>query len=106
MFREELHARIHGAAALGALLLGVVFDIAAHEWLAIALSIALVLTAETFNAALEALADALHPGHHPGVGRAKDFAAGAVLWSAIGALAVGIWVFGPHLWRLGQDIIW
>jgi diacylglycerol kinase len=38
--------------------------------------------------------------YHPLAKIAKDVAAGAVLWSAIGAVAVGIVIFGPHLLSL------
>jgi len=36
---------------------------------------------------------------HPVAGRAKDVAAGAVLISAVGSIAIGLLVFGPHLRR-------
>lgn len=51
---------------------------------------ALVLAAELFNTALEALIDHLHPEIHPAIRTAKDCAAGAVLLLSFGALAVGI----------------
>jgi diacylglycerol kinase (ATP) len=37
------------------------------------------------------------PEFHPMLARAKDVAAGAVLISAIGAVAIGLLVFGPRL---------
>jgi diacylglycerol kinase (ATP) len=46
---------------------------------------------------LEFLADALHPDNHPGIGKAKDVAAGAVLISAIGAVVIGLLILGPHI---------
>ena len=67
------------------------------EWIAVSLSIGIVLGAEGFNTALESLADAVHPEQHPLVGRAKDAAAGAVLLAAIAAIVVGILVFLPKL---------
>ena len=36
----------------------------------------------------------------PLAGRIKDLAAGGVLAAAIGALAVGVIIFGPKLWAL------
>lgn len=66
------------------------------EWLWIIVAITLVWCAEAFNTALEQLADALHPENHPGIGRAKDVAAAAVLTAAVGAAVIGMLVFVPH----------
>jgi undecaprenol kinase len=52
----------------------------------IILAAAMVLAAEAFNAAIEYLADAVHPDYHPLVGAAKDAAAGAVLIASLAAL--------------------
>ena len=68
------------------------------EWCALVLAMAMVLTAETLNTAIEAIADLVSPGFHPLAGRAKDVAAGAVLIAALGSVAIGLLVFGPHLW--------
>jgi diacylglycerol kinase len=58
-------------------------------WVAIVtLAIGLVLAVEAVNAALEALADTLHPGFSRGIGRAKDLAAAAVLITSITAIAI------------------
>ena len=55
------------------------------------------VTAEALNTALEHLIDAQSPEFHPVVGRAKDIAAGAVLISAAGAVAIGLFIFVPHV---------
>lgn len=64
------------------------------------LCIALVITAEALNTAVEELADALHPDEHPGIGRAKDVAAAGVLVAALLAAVVGALVFAPKLLAL------
>ena len=61
------------------------------------LAIIAVWTAEALNTAFEALCNVASPEFHPLVERAKDVAAGAVLISAIGAVVVGLLVFGPRL---------
>lgn len=59
-------------------------------WWALCLTLALlVLAAELFNTALEALTDYLHPEIHPAIKVAKDCAAGAVLVLSFGAVVVG-----------------
>ena len=57
---------------------------------AVALAIGVVLAAELFNAALEALVDRLHPDVHPEIRDVKDMAAGGVLLASAIALVVGL----------------
>jgi len=59
-----------------------------------------VWTSEALNTALEFLADVASPEIHPLVEKAKDVAAGAVLISAIGAVAIAILVLGPYFVNL------
>lgn len=60
-------------------------------WVAlVVLSIGFVLAAEALNAAIEYLADAVYPDHHPLVGAAKDAAAGAVLIASAAAVGVAL----------------
>jgi diacylglycerol kinase (ATP) len=66
-------------------------------WALGAFACALVLAAELFNTAIEALVDHLHPDAHPAVRVVKDCAAAAVLVASLGALAVAaafaVWSF-------------
>ena len=57
---------------------------------AVALAIGLVLATELFNAALEALADRLHPDVHPEIRDVKDIAAAGVLLAS--AVALVVWL--------------
>jgi diacylglycerol kinase len=98
--RTEPNARIHLLATAFALILATVLKLSALEWALIVFAIALVLTAEALNTAIEYLANALMPSHHPLVGSAKDLGAGAVLIAATGAAVIGVLVLGPHVLRL------
>ena len=81
-FRTQLRLACLGVAMLLALRPG-------WLWTALLLSSAvLVLALEMTNAALEYLADHLHPDIAPGIAAAKDAAAGAVLLASGGALAI------------------
>ena len=97
LFRSQLNAKVHLAAALAVVVAGLAFGITAVEWCLVVLCIALVLAAEALNTAIETLADALHPEQHPLVGRAKDLAAAAVLICSIGAAIIGAIIFLPYL---------
>jgi diacylglycerol kinase (ATP) len=88
---------IHATATLLVVAAGVALGVSRLEWLALLLAMALVWSAEAFNTAIELVSDAAQPEFHPLIQKAKDVAAGAVLISALGALAVGALVFAPHL---------
>jgi diacylglycerol kinase (ATP) len=94
---SQTNARIHLAATLAVVALGLFFGVDSQDWRWLGLAIALVWIAEAFNTALESLADAVHPAQHEGIGRAKDVAAGAVLVAAIAAAAIGASIFVPRI---------
>ena len=67
---------------------------------------ALVITAEGFNTAIEMLCDYAQKSYNRFIGRTKDIAAGAVLISAVFAAFVGVTVlWRPRaLWALAVQI--
>ena len=67
------------------------------EWAALALMVVLVLAAEMVNTMVEALVDLVTTEYHPLAKVAKDVAAGVVLLTSIGAVVVGLLIFGPKL---------
>jgi diacylglycerol kinase len=83
--------------AFAVILAGFWYNITQFEWLCVVLSIALVMTAEALNTALEELVDWLSPEKRKEAGKVKDIAAGAVLIASLGALVVGICIFLPKL---------
>lgn len=87
-WRGERSFRTQSAMAIMALTALILLRPAPIWWAATALTIVLVMAMEAMNAALERLIDHVHPNIHPNIGAAKDMAAGAVLLSSIGALAV------------------
>jgi len=97
LVRTQPNARVHLLAAVAVCMAGAYVGLSRDEWLWVSVAIALVWGAEAFNTALEDLADALHPEQHPGIGRAKDVAAGAVLIATLGAAVIGVLIFAPHL---------
>ena len=94
------NAWIHLAVAALVVAAGFHFRIDRWEWAWLIVAIGLVLAAEAMNTAVEVLADTLAPDFNPGIGRAKDVAAGAVLILAVTAALIGILVFLPHLLSL------
>ncbi|MDD5035363.1 MAG: diacylglycerol kinase family protein [Methylococcaceae bacterium] len=96
LLKSQPNARLHGVATLIACTAGIGFGITPLEWSLIVLVMAAVWVAEALNTAIELLADATHPEHHPLIGQAKDVAAGAVLIAAISSMIVGVLVFWPY----------
>jgi len=94
---SQKNARIHALATIIVCMLGFYFGLTKTEWCLIVIAISVVWTAEAFNTALEFLADAVSPEHHPLTGKAKNLAAGAVLISAVGSAIIGILIIGPYI---------
>jgi diacylglycerol kinase (ATP) len=100
LFRTQRNAQIHSLVGACAVALGAFLGLARWEWLALILTIALVLAAEGVNTAVEAAVDVATSTYHPLARIAKDVAAGTVLICAIASVIVGCVIFIPHLWEL------
>ena len=100
MLKSQHNAWIHATASVLVLLVGVFFGLSPGEWCWLVIAIMAVWTAEALNTALEFLADAASPEFHPSVGKAKDVAAGAVLISATGSVAIALFILTPHVLKL------
>ena len=97
VFRTQRNFRIHIAIALLMSLLGWLLGLDLTEWAVFGVTVVVVLAAEMTNTMIEALVDLVSPGYHPLAKVAKDVAAGVVLLTAIGAVVVGLLIFGPKL---------
>lgn len=93
----EHNARLHLLATVLVVVAGTVLALPGRDWALLVLAMGLVWMAESLNSAVEALADAAVPDHHPLIRRAKDVAAAGVLFAALAALVVGVLVFAPYL---------
>jgi len=96
-FRHERNGKIQLLIAVIAVLLGWVFRISATEWLAVLGCIAIVLSLEMINSAIEKLCNLVHPKYHPAVKTIKDMCAGAVLFAAFISAVIGAIIFLPKL---------
>lgn len=91
--RTQRNLRIHFVLAILVLLLALAVRLSRIELAVLALTIMLVLIAELFNTAVETAVDLFSPQYHELARIAKNVAAGAVMVSAIGAVAVGMLLF-------------
>lgn len=94
-FIEEFNAKVHFVAAATVLILGFFFKINKYEWMAVLFAIAMVISAELINTAIEHLADVVSPEKKPAIKKVKDMAAAAVLIVAFAALLIGVFIFLP-----------
>ena len=103
--RTQRNMRIHILAALAVLIACFFFDISKIEFLALAITITMVIAAELFNTAIEAVVDLNTNYYHPLSKIAKNTAAGAVLVTAINALIVGYIIFWDKLSQFSFEVI-
>ncbi len=96
--RTQRNMWVHVIIAVLAIALGIVLHISAVEFAMIFVAITGVFITEMFNTVFELCVDLASPEYHPLAKIAKDVAAGAVLLSAMLAVVIGLFVFGPHLW--------
>lgn len=95
LFIGQPNAQIHLLAAVVVITVSCLVGLSTVEWLLIILTITLVVMAEAMNTAIEYLADACMPEHHPLIEKAKDIAAAGVLLCAFAAVVVAAIIFLP-----------
>ena len=91
--KTERNMRVHFCAAFYVFMLMPFYGFTAVEKAVILLTIGSVISAEAFNTAAEAAADAVTLEKRPELRLAKDAAAGGVLITAVFAAAVGFVLF-------------
>jgi len=97
LFSKERNFQIHIAITILALVACFLFQVKPWEWATILIMIALVLSAEALNTAIEKTCDYVCQERHPQIKKIKDIAAGGVLICAFIAVAVGCIIFIPYL---------
>lgn len=94
---EERNFRLHLVSTVLVVVLGLYFQISKYEWLVIVLCIALILSMELVNTAIEEIVNFISPEHHSKAGKIKDLAAGAVLVASICVFIIALIIFIPYL---------
>jgi len=93
----EHNSKIHLSAAIIVVVLGFIFGIGLSEWALLTLVIGLVFVSELINSSLEEISDAVKPEWNEKIMRAKDYAAAAVLVTAVISVIIGGIIFIPRL---------
>lgn len=97
VWRSQRNARIEIGIALAVVAVGLVLRLPPSDWAILVLTIGLVLAAECFNSAVEALVDLACPDYHALAKLAKDVSAGAVLLLSLMSVIIGLLILGPPL---------
>lgn len=100
LLKNEHNSRIHLLAAIIAIAMGIVLKINYIEWSLLIIVIGFVFLSELLNSSLESLADVIEPEWNENIRKAKDYAAAAVLISAIISVIVGGLIFIPKILNL------
>lgn len=95
--RNDRNGKIHLFISLLVMFAGWYYHIAATEWIAILFCIALVLSLEMCNHALEILCDVAQPDIDPRIKTIKDVAAAAVLMAVLISVGIGVIIFWERI---------
>lgn len=98
-FRTQAHMRFHFYILIAIMLSGLFLNLNNRDMLVLVFAVTLVIAAEMFNTAIEAVVDMITESYNPVAKLAKDVAAGAVLICAANAVIAGVLIF------FGQDKI-
>ena len=98
-FSNERNGQIQLAISILVIAFGIHYDISRTEWCVIILSIAIVMSLEMVNTAIEVFCNHVRPEKHEEIKKVKDVAAGAVWWAAVAALVVGGLIFYPYVFK-------
>ena len=88
---------IQFTAAMVVVSAGFVFQVNGDQWCLLIFAIALVIVSELFNTTIECLVDLVSPQYQEKARVIKDIAAGAVLFSVIISVIIGLIIFLPKI---------
>lgn len=97
LITTEHSVMVQSSLAVLMTIAGFYFKISREEWMMQILAFGLVLAIEGLNTAVEKIADFIHPDYHEKIGFIKDIAAGAVMFAAMSAIAVGTLIYLPRI---------
>ena len=103
--RTQRNMRIHFLATIVVLTACFIFHVSIIEIIALSICIAMVISAELFNTAIESAIDLTANYYHPLAKIAKNTAAGAVLVTAINAILVGYFIFWDKISNITYRVV-
>ncbi|SRR5258708_6640243 len=104
-FKNEPNFRVHIFFGIVSVILAFYFQFSATKFAILVLTIILVIILELINTAIEKVVDKISPNYSRLAKVAKDVSAAAVLISAIGAILIGLLLFGQNILQLLSSLI-
>ncbi|MEN9570762.1 MAG: hypothetical protein RL172_1993 [Bacteroidota bacterium] len=98
--QSQKNCRVHLLATVLVVLLGLLCNISAVQWLFVIGCCGAVLSLELLNTAIEQLCNIYSMAWHPTIKIIKDVAAGAVLLSVVASVITGSIIFMPKFFQL------
>ena len=96
-YKYEQSMMIHVIATILVICANIFFQVTGIEWLITILAIGMVLSAELFNTAIEAVVDLVTLEEHPLAKIAKDCSSAATFVLACMAAIIGLVVYIPYI---------
>jgi diacylglycerol kinase len=98
LIKNDNNFRIHLLAVVVVIIAGTLIQLTETEWLAVIITMGIVLALEAMNTAVETIIDLVSPEYHDLAKKAKDVAAGAVLLFVFAALGVAVVILWNHFY--------
>ncbi|GAA4245195.1 MULTISPECIES: diacylglycerol kinase family protein [Winogradskyella] len=95
LIKTEASIKVQFTIAILITIAGFYFEISKTEWIAQLVMIAMVMSVEGMNTAIEYIADFIHPEYHKKIGLIKDVAAGAVFFAGIISVIIAGIIYIP-----------
>ena len=105
VFKEESSFKYQFVLFILTIILGFICKLNFIEWVLVVLMATLVFTFEILNTAIENTIDLVSPEYNELAGKVKDISAGAVLVCAMGAVIIGILIFIPKIFKIGEVLL-
>jgi diacylglycerol kinase (ATP) len=97
LIKNEASIQVQFGLGIIITIAGFYYNLSASEWMIQIAVIALIMTIEGINTAIEEIADFVHPEYHKKIGLIKDISAGAVFIFAIAAVIIGLIIYIPKI---------
>ncbi len=99
-FAGQNNIKIQGVIGILVCLVGWTVTLSTLEWMIVLFCIGWVISAESFNTAIEYVVDFISPDYHIKAGQIKDISAGGVLIISITSSVIGLIIFIPKCIKL------
>ncbi len=97
LLKTEHSIMVQAGISVLFIFVGLYLGISRFEWMMQIFAIALVLTAESLNTAIEKLCDFVHPEFHEKIGFIKDISSGAMTFAVVASIVIATLIYYPYL---------